>query len=389
MYSVSLTPEEINQLKNGFLGPAFQVFAAGVTKIYVSRPERAQWEETGLVGVWTFFAHEPTKTLYLQLLDLQTGTRFFTQELYEGFEYLQATPYFHTFESDNSILGVSFALEQDAASFHAAVKEAINKKQYRMRPSTFKKVWRTGLGTFTSWRGAKKERKPEQAMTISSPSGFKHESHMGFSNGEFGFWGCTPLAWLDQNPAWRTYFQRTLNISAEEVDKNAAQLLSVAAHHVGRGSAVTVPLPVPPRPDSNKLRSQLTSSQELKNKLQLSAELQQQQQQHGAVPPAPPSGGVTTGDVEPPIDGRDTPAVAPPPPEGGHYQYTPRPCPPKELPGRPEDMPQEQQEDLADVLKRAIEAKFGAGRRNEEEEEQEEEQSDDDDLFGADEPFES
>jgi hypothetical protein len=33
----------------------------------------------------------------------QTGTRFFTQELYEGFEYLQATPYFHTFESDNSI----------------------------------------------------------------------------------------------------------------------------------------------------------------------------------------------------------------------------------------------------------------------------------------------
>ncbi|ELR20892.1 WH1 domain containing protein [Acanthamoeba castellanii str. Neff] len=345
MYSASLTPEEINQLKNGFLGPAFQVFAAGVTKIYVSRPERAQWEETGLVGVWTFFAHEPTKTLYLQLLDLQTGTRFFTQELYEGFEYLQATPYFHTFESDNSILGVSFALEQDAARFHAAVKEAINKKQYRMRPSTFKKVWRTGLGTFTSWRGAKKERKPEQAMAISSPSGFKHESHMGFSNGEFGFW----------------YFQRTLNISAEEVDKNAAQLLSVAAHH------------------------------ELKNKLRLSAELQQQQQQHGAVPPAPPSGGVTTGDVEPPIDGRDTPAVAPPPPppEGGHYQYTPRPCPPKELPGRPEDMPQEQQEDLADVLKRAIEAKFGAGRRNEEEEEQEEEQSDDDDLFGADEPFES
>lgn len=41
------------------------------------------------------------------------------------------------------------------------------------------------------------------------------------------------------------------------------------------------------------------------------------------------------------------------------------------------------------VLKRAIEAKFGAGRRNEEEEEQEEEQSDDDDLFGADEPFKS
>jgi hypothetical protein len=38
------------------------------------------------------------------------------------------------------------------------------------------------------------------------------------------------------------------------------------------------------------------------------------------------------------------------------------------------------------VLKRAIEAKFGAGRPNEEEEEQEEEQSDDD-LFGADEPF--
>ena len=44
-----------------------------MTKIYVSRPERAQWEETGLVGVWTFFAHEPTKTLYLQLLDLQVS----------------------------------------------------------------------------------------------------------------------------------------------------------------------------------------------------------------------------------------------------------------------------------------------------------------------------
>ena len=45
-----------------------------------------------------------------------------TQELYEGFEYKNAKPFFHVFEGDDAVYALSFAEGFDAASFHSAVR---------------------------------------------------------------------------------------------------------------------------------------------------------------------------------------------------------------------------------------------------------------------------
>jgi Wiskott-Aldrich syndrome protein len=54
-------------------------------------------------------------------VDLQSGQVTWEQELYERFEYQSATPFFHTFEGNDAIIGLSFADESDAVAFHSAV----------------------------------------------------------------------------------------------------------------------------------------------------------------------------------------------------------------------------------------------------------------------------
>jgi hypothetical protein len=47
-----------------------KLFSAAVCKLYVAYPEDNVWQETGLVGVWAFFANQIQKTLHFQLFDL-------------------------------------------------------------------------------------------------------------------------------------------------------------------------------------------------------------------------------------------------------------------------------------------------------------------------------
>jgi Wiskott-Aldrich syndrome protein len=46
----------------------------------------------------------------------------FSQELYENFSYQTPTPFFHTFETDTFVAGLSWADESEALSFSKKVE---------------------------------------------------------------------------------------------------------------------------------------------------------------------------------------------------------------------------------------------------------------------------
>eukprot|EP01088_Endostelium_zonatum_P019702 TRINITY_DN6943_c1_g1_i1.p1 TRINITY_DN6943_c1_g1~~TRINITY_DN6943_c1_g1_i1.p1 ORF type:complete len:360 (-),score=173.31 TRINITY_DN6943_c1_g1_i1:223-1302(-) len=53
------------------------------------------------------------------------STPIFEQELYQNFEYSAPRPFFHTFESDDSVIGLSFADESEAEDFYSQVSSYV------------------------------------------------------------------------------------------------------------------------------------------------------------------------------------------------------------------------------------------------------------------------
>lgn len=103
----TLTSDEKTKVKAAVNAPANKIFTAALARIYYAYPKPDEWSYTGLQGALAF-VKDTQGVLYLKLVDL-TGTRgiIWEHELYEGFEYFQDRPFFHSFAGDvsgNSLL---------------------------------------------------------------------------------------------------------------------------------------------------------------------------------------------------------------------------------------------------------------------------------------------
>jgi hypothetical protein len=168
------------------------------------------------------------------------------------------------------IVGVSFAMPEEASAFHGKVQDLISRKEYHLRPSTIKKAW-AKFSTFTSKtrKGANasassnsnnntnpsssvsaksdaasasnkkkaSDKAKEKDLVISSPVNFRVDLHIGpDADGKFGIQVrpdcetsiqlqqgvCKSLnsidaggnqaadakAWLSMNPSWLTVYLR-------------------------------------------------------------------------------------------------------------------------------------------------------------------------------------
>ncbi|ELR25045.1 WH1 domain containing protein [Acanthamoeba castellanii str. Neff] len=97
-----------------------QVKSTAVARLYMSQGNT--WAYSHLWGAAALVAVDgDAGAHYIRLVDLQSGQVTWEQELYDRFEYQSATPFFHTFEGNDAVIGLSFADESDAATFHHAV----------------------------------------------------------------------------------------------------------------------------------------------------------------------------------------------------------------------------------------------------------------------------
>ncbi|KAI0717345.1 hypothetical protein C8T65DRAFT_528570, partial [Cerioporus squamosus] len=185
----TLSSDEKTKVKAAVNAPANKIFTAALARIYYAYPKPDEWSYTGLQGALAF-VKDTQGVLYLKLVDL-TGTRgiIWEHELYEGFEYYQDRPFFHSFPGDECMIGVVFSDESEAKTFY---KKVTSKK--------------TDSGKSKS-DGAKKKKASKSAKggkidksMISGPTvgSFKHVAHMGY-DAEKGFTS------TNVDPSWEAF----------------------------------------------------------------------------------------------------------------------------------------------------------------------------------------
>lgn len=111
-----------------------------------------RWQYTGICGAAAVVINRdlPTKPYFIQLFDLENFSIRFSEEIYEGMEYIPLRPAFYAFETSKCMVGLSFAKEDEAAAFQN---------------------WVT--------KGLPKASTQADANSISLPSNVKHVAHVG------------------------------------------------------------------------------------------------------------------------------------------------------------------------------------------------------------------
>jgi neural Wiskott-Aldrich syndrome protein len=113
----TLSADDKAKVKSAIPKPSNKIFTAALARIYFAYPQPNEWSYGGLQGALVFAKDHTYGSMYLRLVDLN-GTRgvIWQHELYEGFEYFQDRPFFHSFPGDVSkplFLSTTFTYTRD------------------------------------------------------------------------------------------------------------------------------------------------------------------------------------------------------------------------------------------------------------------------------------
>lgn len=119
--------------------------ATTVAQVLIAPAPYTKWT-IKCTGVLTFIKDNPKRSYYIRVYDIKTGGLIWEQEIYNQFKYYPKTPFFHTFEADNSPAGLNFANEDEASDFAAAVSAKLHERKQR-RDERRRQASRVGAGT--------------------------------------------------------------------------------------------------------------------------------------------------------------------------------------------------------------------------------------------------
>ncbi|KAK3067979.1 hypothetical protein LTR53_014811, partial [Teratosphaeriaceae sp. CCFEE 6253] len=102
-----------------------KIHAVAVAKLYLSLPGSTRWTPTGLSGAAVLADDLVGHTFWLKLVDVSPSNRgvLWDQEIYDTFAYNQDRTFFHSFEGEQCLFGLSFADEKEARQFRKKVEE--------------------------------------------------------------------------------------------------------------------------------------------------------------------------------------------------------------------------------------------------------------------------
>ncbi|KAG0059011.1 hypothetical protein BGZ89_000793 [Linnemannia elongata] len=236
MPSITLNnPEDKATVKRFLSSPNTRIITATVARLYIAYPDPSQWTYAGILGAVALI--QTSNTFFLRIVDLLYGQGIvWEQELYQGFDYHQDMPFFHTFQADNYVAGFSFADEHEAEVFYSKVHG-----RARLRP--FKPVPSSGtLAKSAKAAGAQGRNKfplhngKLDKSRIGMPSDFRHVGHIGWDP-DVGFEA------QNIDPAWRTLFDQldTFGVSRQQINENAGFITNFVNAHGGLAPTTTKP----------------------------------------------------------------------------------------------------------------------------------------------------
>ncbi|RDL36524.1 uncharacterized protein BP5553_05876 [Venustampulla echinocandica] len=96
-----------------------KIQAVAVARLYIAYPNRQKWLYTGLQGAAVLANDLVGNTYWLKLVDVSPANRgvIWDQEIYDTWSYNQDRTFFHTFETEELLAGLSFADEKEAKAF--------------------------------------------------------------------------------------------------------------------------------------------------------------------------------------------------------------------------------------------------------------------------------
>eukprot|EP01095_Lingulamoeba_sp_RSL-Kostka_P001887 TRINITY_DN1267_c0_g1_i2.p1 TRINITY_DN1267_c0_g1~~TRINITY_DN1267_c0_g1_i2.p1 ORF type:complete len:739 (+),score=316.16 TRINITY_DN1267_c0_g1_i2:138-2354(+) len=100
-----------------------------VARLYLCREGQTEWTYTDIKGGVAIVTEADLRGTFfhsIKIVDLAgwnpNKSVAFQQEIYDTMEYTEASPFFHIFEVDNYVAGLSFVSEQEAKLFYKKVK---------------------------------------------------------------------------------------------------------------------------------------------------------------------------------------------------------------------------------------------------------------------------
>lgn len=102
-----------------------KIQAVAVARLYIAHPDRNRWKYTGLQGAAVLSNDLVGNTFWLKLVDISPSNRgvIWDQEIYDTFAYNQDRTFFHSFELEQCLAGLSFIDEKEAKTFMKKMSE--------------------------------------------------------------------------------------------------------------------------------------------------------------------------------------------------------------------------------------------------------------------------
>ncbi|KAI9725731.1 MAG: hypothetical protein M1828_002614 [Chrysothrix sp. TS-e1954] len=115
-----------------------KILAVAIAKLYVAYPDRQRWTYTGLQGAAVLANDTVGNTFWIKLVDISSANRgvIWDQEIYDTFSYNQDRVFFHSFELEQCMAGLSFVDDKEAKKFKQKMDERESKahKNTKGRP---------------------------------------------------------------------------------------------------------------------------------------------------------------------------------------------------------------------------------------------------------------
>src|ERR1700737_2743830 len=118
----SLTSDDKAKIKRAIPKASNKIITAAVAWLYIAYPDPHKWTFTGRSGAVVLARDNVGDTYFLKLVDVVgAGQVMWDQELWRGFQNNQDRSFFHSFEMEGILGGLSFTDESEAQGFHKKV----------------------------------------------------------------------------------------------------------------------------------------------------------------------------------------------------------------------------------------------------------------------------
>ncbi|RYO77442.1 hypothetical protein DL762_009260 [Monosporascus cannonballus] len=237
-----------------------KIQAVAVARLYVAYPNRSRWTYTGLQGAIVLANDLVGNTYWLKMVDVSPAGRgvIWDQEIFDTWSYNQDRTFFHTFELEDCLAGLSFVDEKEAKQFKKKMDEREKNASKATKNTPFggpaqHSAGHRGFfgGIFGGHRhsSAPSPTPPDSPRASLPPQHF----HARMSSGNLSGLHNPPSEFAEleaYDPNWRQNFGNFLTeqgLTDEFIRENQGFIIDFLKQ---QGSAIDTPPPPPPPPAS-------------------------------------------------------------------------------------------------------------------------------------------